>query len=217
MHQEFSPKDQIIRSLQLWWVLAACIILGGLAGYYKQRIEPPIYQAKAIINTFIDFQDINDAHLTEYDEDMTINSVQAVMLSTDVIEAVVGRAASEGVFINYTSFMQQKNIYRMHADYELFYRDSDPEIAKDLVNLWAETGVEYYKVLQDQGEMPLYITVMLSNLADLPLTPSYAQTNTYVLSGSILGFILGIVLTSISFPVNINKTSKDIQKSQRRT
>ncbi|MBN2258303.1 MAG: hypothetical protein JW704_10850 [Anaerolineaceae bacterium] len=215
MLQEFSPKEQISRSLNLWWVLAICIMLGGGIGYLIHRIEPPVYQVKAIINTFIDFQDINDASLSQYDEDMTINSVKAVMLSNAVIEGVINRAAMEGISINYSTFMERQRIYRAHTDYELFYLDPDPETARKLVNYWAEIGVAHYHKLQEQGNMPLYVTVTLASLADLPLTPTYSQANTYVLSGALLGFVLGLVLTCLPFHKPVNKQRLASQKTSR--
>ena len=208
MQQEFSPREQVIRSLQLWWVLAACIFIGGMVGYLIQRVEPPIYQAKAIINTFIDFQDIDDAQLSEYDEDMTINTVKVVMLSSDVIDTVINLAKTEGISIDPAIFMEQHNIYRTHADYELFYRDPDPETAMRVVNLWAEAGVQRFKELQRGGNMPLYVSIALTSPADLPLEPTYAQANTYVFSGALLGFIFGIALTSFIPRRKINRVGK---------
>jgi uncharacterized protein involved in exopolysaccharide biosynthesis len=89
MIQEFSPRDEIIHSLRGWWILAVFMILGGLAGYIVHRVEPPVYQAKAILYSYIDYQEITDVRLMEFDEDVTVNTIQSVMLSNQVVGQVL--------------------------------------------------------------------------------------------------------------------------------
>ncbi len=199
MSQEFSPKDQVLISLHLWWVLVITMVLGGLIGFAIHHFRPPIYQAKATISTYIDFQEITDVLLTEYDEDMTINSVQSVLLSNDVIGAVLTQASSDGIILDYSSFMHQMSIYRKFTDYELFYRDRNPEVAKKIVDCWTGIGLQEIKKMQAEGNLPAYLTVNLGSLSDLPQNPTYSQTNSYVLSGSLIGLLIGIILTSTSF------------------
>lgn len=205
MLQEFSPKDEIQRALRMWWVLAACMILGGLAGFAVHRVIPPVYQAKATLYSFIDFQKITDVHLSEYDEDVTINTIQSVMLSNLEVGKVLENAGNAGIAIDYTLFMDQMSIYRSLTNYELFYRDHDPRVAQTVVNIWAQTGLSTIKELQAAGAVPPYITVELQNLADLPLSPSYSQTNSYVLSGAVLGLVSGLLVTSSSLSINHKK------------
>jgi hypothetical protein len=205
MPQEFSPKDEIQRMLQMWWVLAVCMILGGLVGFAIHRVEPPVYQAKATLYSFIDFQKITDVRLSEYDEDVTINTIQSVMLSNLVIGKVLEDAVSAGIPMDYTTFMDHMSIYRSLTNYELFYRDRDPKVARTIVNIWAQTGLSTLKELQAAGAVPPYITVELQNLAEQPQSPSYSQTNSYVLSGSVLGFVTGLLVTSSSFSFSPKK------------
>lgn len=215
MPQEFSPKHRILQTLSLWWVLVCTILLGGLIGFAIHHIHPPIYQAKATLFTFIDYQKITDVLLSEYDEDMTINTIQSVMLSNDVVGEVLTRAASEGIPLDYATFMHQMSIFRKFTDYEIYYRDRNPEVAQKIVNNWMEIGFQQIKQLQHDGNLPLYLTINLGDLAVLPQNPTYSQTNTYVLSGAVLGLVLGIILTSDPFSaVFINKTS-DNKKIKR--
>ncbi|MGA9398190.1 MAG: hypothetical protein WBV22_08015 [Anaerolineaceae bacterium] len=196
MPQEFSPKDQIIRSLRLWWVLILTIIAGGLIGYTISRLRPPVYEAKATLYTFIKFQDIRDIQLSQYDEDMIINSVGSMILSNDVIGTVLTQAAEDSLSFDYKSFMRQMSVYRKLSDFELFFRDSDPVRAQKMANLWANDTVQIFNRMQRDGYLPLYLTVNIGSLADLPVIPTYSQTNSYVLSGAIIGFLVGITLTT---------------------
>lgn len=213
MSQEFSPKDQVLISLYLWWVLVITMVLGGLIGFAIHHFRPPIYQAKATISTYIDFQEITDVLLTEYDEDMTINSVQAVLLSNNVIGAVLTQASSDGIILDYSSFMHQMSIYRKFTDYELFYRDRNPEVAKKIVDCWTGIGLQAINKMQSEGNLPAYLTVNLGSLSDLPQNPTYSQTNSYVLSGSLIGLLIGIILTSTSFATTwVNTTVSNKRK-----
>jgi uncharacterized protein involved in exopolysaccharide biosynthesis len=205
MPQEFSPKDEIQRMLHMWWVLAACMILGGLVGFAVHRVEPPVYQAKATLYSFIDFQKVTDVRLSEYDEDVTINTIQSVMLSNLVIGKVLENADNAGIPMDYTTFMDQMSIYRSLTNYELFYRDRNPKVARTIVNIWAQTGLSTLKELQAAGAVPPYITVELQNLAEQPQSPSYSQTNSYVLSGAVLGLVAGLLASSSSFPISHKK------------
>ena len=148
MLQEFSPKDELLRLLRMWWVLAACMILGGLVGFAIHRVKPPVYQAKATLYSFIDYQKVTDVRLSEYDEDVTINTVQSVMLSNLVIGKVLETAGNVDIPIDYTTFMDQMSIYRSLTNYEIFYRDRNPQVAQTVVNIWAQTGLATFENLQ---------------------------------------------------------------------
>ena len=141
MPQELSPKNEILQMLRSWWMIVICMVLGGLAGFAFNYIQQTTYQAKATIFTVLDYQKINDVRLSEYDEDMTINSVQSVMLSNDVIGTLIQGMDESGYSLDYTTFMDHKSIYRKFTDYELYYRDPNPQVAQLVVNTWADIGV----------------------------------------------------------------------------
>jgi hypothetical protein len=184
MPQEFSSKDEILNMLRLWWVLAIAYT------------RPPIYQAKATLYTSIDFQKINDVRLTEYDEDMTINSVQSVLLSNDVIESVLMSTAESDVVLDYATFMGHMSIYRKFTDYELYFRDANPDIAQLVVNAWADTGIQTYQRLQLEGRLPAYVYVSVGSLAEAPVASLHQLRNSYSLAGTILGLVAGIFISS---------------------
>ena len=197
MPQEFSSKNEILHLLHSWWMLVIGMVLGGLAGFAFNYVQQPTYQAKATVFTVIDYQKIRDVRLSEYDEDMTINSVQSVMLSTDVIGSLIMEIAKSGISLDYTSFMDRMSIYRKFTDYELFYRDYDPEIAQLIVNTWADIGTQKYQVMQKSGSLPVYIKVIPGSLASLPTEPVQQHMNTHVLAGAILGLLVGVAISSV--------------------
>jgi uncharacterized protein involved in exopolysaccharide biosynthesis len=196
MPQEFSPKDEILHQLRSWWIIVTCMLFGGLAGFLFNHLQTPTYQAKATIFTAIDYQEIHDVRLSEYDEDMTINSVQSVMLSNGVIGSVITRLAESGYTLDYATFMDHISIYRKFTEYELYYRDSVPETAQMIVNTWVNTGIRTYQDMQNSGDLPVYVKVIPGSLADLPTEPIQQKMNTQVLAGAILGMLAGVTLSS---------------------
>jgi uncharacterized protein involved in exopolysaccharide biosynthesis len=196
MPQEFFPKNEILHILRSWWLLVIGMVLGGVAGFVFNYVQQPTYQAKATVFTVIDYQKINDVRLSEYDEDMTINSVQSVMLSTDVIGSLIMEMAESGYSLDYTSFMDRMSIYRKFTDFELFFRDSDPKIAQLVVNTWSDIGTQKYRGLQQSGSLPVYVNVITGSLASLPTEPVQKHMNTHVLAGAILGLLVGVVISS---------------------
>jgi len=196
MAQEFSPKSEILHVLHSWWMIVICMVLGGLVGFAFNYFQQPTYQAKATVFTVLDYQKINDVRLSEYDEDMTINSVQSVMLSNDVIGSLILEIAESGYSLDYTTFMDQMSIQRKFTDYELYYRDSDPEVAQQVVNTWADIGAYKYQGLQESGNLPVYIEVIRGSYASLPTEPVQQHMNTHVLAGAILGLLVGVTITS---------------------
>jgi hypothetical protein len=130
-----------------------------------------------------------------------------------VIGPVLTQAIADGVSIDYSTFMHQMSIYRTFSDYELFFRDRDPQIAQKMVNIWVETGIREIKEKQAKGELPVYLTINLGSLAELPLSPTYSQTNSYVLSGSIIGLVIGIAVTSLSFTTRFQKRAASKNKN----
>lgn len=215
MSEEFSPKEQIAHSLGLWWLIALAMIMGGLIGYGFHRSHPPIYQAKAVISTFIDYQDITDVKLTEFDEDITINSIENVMLSNDVIRSLILAAGKAGISLDYTAFMDNMSIHRKLADFDIFYRDRDPVVAQQVVNLWVQIGVDAIHQMQAAGKLPVYLTVNLSSTAELPQAPYFPQTNSYVLAGILLGFIAGILFSVLIPPGRKIRIKRSPHKDSR--
>ena len=51
---------------------------------------------------------------------------------------------------------------------------------------------------QKAGQIPPYIFFHLDQLADLPKTPMYFQTNSFVLAGTVIGLVVGILAVNLA-------------------
>jgi hypothetical protein len=207
VENEFVPFDYFARLARFWWVVVLCAVLGGAIGLIIHRLKPPIYEAQAVFTASIDFNKIDFMHpqastpvpfqFTQYDEDIALSVVNSSLI--DVVPQVVTFAQQNGIQVDATGLKSQSTIEREHAYWDLRYRNADPILAQKIVNYWAETGFSDLKTKRSAGQVQPYVTFDLIQLADLPKNPAYFQTNSFVMSGALLGLITGLLAANLPF------------------
>lgn len=205
--EEFEPFEHISRTVTLWWVIVLCAVLGGAAGFVVHRFKPPLYEAKAVFMTSIDFNKLDFMNLpktnhvpyqfTQYDEDVSLVVMQVALLQ--VKPQVLAYAQANGWPIDAATLDGLSTIERKHAIWELRFRYSDPALAQKLVNYWAQTGFADLQAKQKANQLPPYIFFDLIQLAELPKSPTYFQTNSLVLAGIVIGLVTGIFFVNMPF------------------
>ena len=91
MESDFVPSMLITKALKKWWVIAALMILGGLAGMLVTRIHKPVFQSQAVITTAVDYA--YAGRLEDYELDHLILTVGDVIDSTQVKQQVITQVA----------------------------------------------------------------------------------------------------------------------------
>jgi hypothetical protein len=204
---EFEPYEHIARSIKLWWVLVLCAVLGGLTGYVVNRFKVPLYEAQAVFMASIDFNKVDFMHppaptpvpykLTQYDEDISLVIVEASLI--EVEPQVVAFAQKNGFPIDGANLIAHSNIERHHGYWYLRLRDVNPVLAQKVVNFWAQAGLLDLQAKQKANQMPAYVFFSLAQLAELPASPKYFQTNVFVLAGIVIGLVVGILVVNMPF------------------
>jgi hypothetical protein len=204
---EFVPAVHFNRILRWWWLVFAFAVVGGLAGLVVHRFRPPQYEAQAIFTASIDFNKIDfmhppaptpvPYHLTQYDEDIALAIVEASLRA--VIPQVVTFANQQGLAVDGDSLMEHAIIERHHAFWYLRFRENDPAIVQAVTNYWADAGYANLLDWQKNGKVPAYVFFDLVQKADLPKSPTFFHTNTFVLAGSVIGLVAGILLINLPF------------------
>jgi uncharacterized protein involved in exopolysaccharide biosynthesis len=202
---EFIPLDHIQKVFRLWWVVALTMILGGGLGFIFSRVNPPLYEAKAVFMASIDFNKIDFMHppkptpapyeLTQYDEDISLAMIEASLRT--VMPQVVSYAQQNNIPLDLASLLQQSTVERAHAYWEVRVRNANPVFAQEIANTWAQLAFTDLKTRQSNGKLPVYIFFDLNQLATLPDHPNYFQTNGLVLAGCIIGLVAGILITNL--------------------
>ena len=54
--KEFYALDEFSRLFRYWWLIAICMLLGGVAAFLFHKANPPLYEATATIMATIDLQ-----------------------------------------------------------------------------------------------------------------------------------------------------------------
>ncbi len=202
MQDEFELLGTFSHLLRRWWIILVVAIIGGLVGLGISTVMTPKYQAEAIFNASIDFTEVNFENLvdkygnplefTQYDEDLAVQVVQRVLLST--WDEAYAYALTLDPDLTIEVFKDNYQIQRYHAHWYLRYRHEDPNAAQAIVKFWTEESLSELELAQESGKAEPFVIIDLVSEASLPESPLYQNRNTLVLAGTVIGFILGIIL-----------------------
>ena len=134
--REFTPIDDFYYSFNRWWLVVAMVLAGGILGWVFHRFQPQVYETKAIFAVNIDFGQTGP--LNEFEQDHAIGMFKAVFLSTPVLERLGKEATARQIPPDALSYGRNVFIERKQYIYELRVKNSDPEVAVEVANLWAE-------------------------------------------------------------------------------
>ena len=87
---------------------------------------------------------------------------------------------------------------RQHGEWYLRFRHTDPKIAQNTVNFWAEKGYDALLIGQETGKIETFVIVDLIKKADLPSVPIYRNRGTLVLAGTVIGLLIGVIWIDFS-------------------
>lgn len=132
------PVDVAKTVLQRWWMAAAAILLGGLAGLALSFAIPPVYQAQAVISSGVDF--VRTGQISDLEEDYMIKRVGDLIRSDAVTQAVLASAADQGLPLDRQTFDESAHLQRSFTDWLLIVRAEDAQTAANIANLWADAA-----------------------------------------------------------------------------
>jgi hypothetical protein len=139
--REFTPLDALGNAVKYWWLVVLLALWGGAVGWLTHRTRPPVYEAQVVFYAAIDFAQFPaTVELTEGDQDEILWGAAAVAISTQVAEQVVSGAQVQGITIDAPTLYHQLTLERKQANWILTIRDSDPQTAAVLANLWGENA-----------------------------------------------------------------------------
>jgi hypothetical protein len=166
---DVSPRELLERILRLWWVIAAGMLLGGMAAWVFSRFRPPVYEAIAIYEVSLDQQQLADRLKLDPSQlpmDFTAQNVylapaENIFYIPEVVARLVADANAQGIKLKDSDFYTPNfSMDRKGGRWLVSVRNSDPVIAAQLVNLWvasansaiqdAQTHYARFMALQDQ-------------------------------------------------------------------
>lgn len=206
MQDVLDPIITFKRLLTAWWKIVLIATLGGLIGLLVSLIRPPKFQAEATIHASIDFTQINFENLvgqydtpvifTQYDEDLALQVVERVLLSTWKQAYQFANTLDNN--LNQETFWEDQQIQRFLGRWQLRYRHQDPEIAQAIVNYWTDVGVQALREAQESGKAESFVIIDLVSEAELPVKPIYHSRASLIIAGMLVGLAGGIILVDFS-------------------
>jgi len=198
---EFSPLDRFNHLVKLWWVIALVTLMGGTLGFIYYHIHHPIYEATAtffvMINTdLFPFHDVRE-DLIQYNEDMALGTTEGALRSIEVRDALISQLQTLRISLNSYDLLRNSTIERKHDIWELRYRSEDPLTSQTVVNTWAKIGYQAMLSWQSTGKAPAYVIFQPPTESLIPQEPVYYKRNNLMLAGSLIGFTIGIILSTL--------------------
>jgi uncharacterized protein involved in exopolysaccharide biosynthesis len=202
---EFVPLDYVKRAWRWGWLVALLTVLGAAAGLVFHQFNPPVYEAAALFSARVDTKQLTFMHppaptpipyrLSDYDQDLSLAVVEASLRQVE--PQVVDFARQNGLPLDRSELEKLSTIERKNAIWEVHFRSTDPALTQKVVNTWAQAGLANLQTWQKSGQIPPYILFSLTQLAELPASPTYFQPRVLVLAGALIGLLVGIGLVSL--------------------
>lgn len=162
---DLSPGEMLERTIRFWWVIAAAMILGGIAAWGFTLSHPPVYEATAVYNVSVDVEMLaGEQHLTPTQVPTDFNSLNVylapaadVFYQPEVRNRLVADASAQGIPLKYSD-INAADFYqdRRGIRWLLSVRYTDPVKAAKLANLWvAATDAALHQAQAHAARVPI--------------------------------------------------------------
>jgi len=150
------------------------------------RALPPLYEAKVVFSAAVDFKQSGAIDTLEQDKSINVigDTIKSKTGTNPVVDLVVADAQAAGIKVDRVSLLQMAYLERKSEIWELRIRNSNPEVAQTLANLWADQANAVLKTdLQhaqqaDALEQQLMVLSMCIQQVYLPESPDSLCKNT---------------------------------------
>ena len=136
---DFFLTDMFDRAIRNWWLVAVCMIIGGLAGLLAASLFKPVYESTSVITTVIDYA--YSGNLTAYEEDHLLTAIGDIIQSDEVMDHVIAEGVKTGLASDADQMRSSLFASRQGFRWELSSRFPDPQIAETVNRLWLETAI----------------------------------------------------------------------------
>jgi hypothetical protein len=136
MQESFSPKQELLTHIRLWWVPFIFACTGAFIGFLFSYIMPAKYEAQAEINLAVDFSKIGI--VTDIEQDQIIEMVGDICKSDIVISRLIERVPE----FTEDDFSQMYALERRNMKWVLKMRHTDAEFVSEVVHNWQAISYE---------------------------------------------------------------------------
>jgi uncharacterized protein involved in exopolysaccharide biosynthesis len=138
--EDVIPSEIIKRMIRWWWLVLLIMIVGGAAGILAVKLQKPVYESQASITTSIDYA--YAGRITEAQEDALVSVIGDEISSTAVFDVIKQKAVTLDITLTDEIIKNQFTKSRQGYRWELTVRNTDPQIAQTLTQLWVDSADE---------------------------------------------------------------------------
>jgi hypothetical protein len=133
-----------LTALRRWWVIAAAVLLGGLVGWSFHALRPTVYEAR--FEVLLNLDQVSSGELERFEEDIAFDAAGVILGGPQTVEQAAAAAVEAGIPVTPAELAEMSSVERRRSTWMVRVRDTDPQRAKRLAEIWLETG---YAELQD--------------------------------------------------------------------
>jgi hypothetical protein len=180
MTNDFSAPSFFSRIIRFWWILIGLMIAGGILGYSLTYIIHPQFESEAVITSNLDYANLGK--LDDWEEDQTFLAIGDLITSTDVKDAVIAKASTDGISLTRSEVDQAFSADRQDTRWVMRVRDSSAERAQHLNSYWTTAAMDALAAMKAKAESSLVMQQYLNSLAgcleqSVVVEPSSASCN----------------------------------------
>jgi hypothetical protein len=141
MIDSIKPARIYEQYVHYWWMVVLFTLLGAIIGRGVGAFKQPFYESTAEISASIDFT--RTGTLTDIEQDLVFVTLGDVISSTPVAEDVISKLKGSGSGMELAAFRENSFLERKDQTWVMRVRSTNPQVAMQLVNIWAETATQH--------------------------------------------------------------------------
>jgi hypothetical protein len=145
------PRKILETILKNWWIVTLLIVLGGLIGLGLNRLVPPLYESGFSILTSVDYT--NTGEMTQFEEDLGMEAVGAVLFNPPLLEKIAQFARQEGIQIDANQLASAMRVERRIGTWRARVDRADPQQSLRLAQIWLKMASADLKSAQSHALM----------------------------------------------------------------
>jgi len=122
-----------------WWIIAACLLIGGLIGFGLSFLFPPVYEA--VFKVTANVQLTEDPNISEFMVDNALLHVGELVYQQPLLDRVIEAEKSQGLVLTSELLRKNSSVERQITTTYLKVRWTDAQTAAQLANTW---GMLFY-------------------------------------------------------------------------
>ncbi|MEN4011453.1 MAG: hypothetical protein ROW48_05425 [Bellilinea sp.] len=139
MTNDYILLDDLKTALRYWWLIIIGMLAGLSAGWVVSQMQPPLYEARAIIAINVDLA--RTGTLSDLNQDILINTTGRIMASAPIMDDLRRQAAQTGMIQTGETFNRLAFIERKAESFVLRVQHHDPQSALNLVDRWSDLAM----------------------------------------------------------------------------